>query len=371
MCSKQIGFICPLSKEDSVIRKRSDDIMDSIIGPVAKEFGYTIQRADKMSGNVVMEDIFQLLRESDIVIADLTELNPNVFYELGVRQAIKGKCINIICDNGGDDLPFDIDHYRAYRYKLKSTFKDADVFKNYIRSRIKFLEQTPWEPCISLNEGELAEIYNITLVSDFLKGTKEHYELARELFSEPCKSIFLMQRSSSLILNAERGWGAEATFLANLMPAIEQCGFFYHIITIEGIEAHFNRRSSVFPQFKDFAKTLDNINGNVAIKKDNKNNQIFYLRKLPKDEQGPLFKLDRQARILITEDYAGRVKTVIVQNLGDNQTCFLMQGPKAKDYLDTCVDFYNTCELVEWTEIDALYKKYEKIEENRGKHIGI
>lgn len=366
MTEKKIAFICPLSEEGSLIRNRSNDIMESIITPVAVDLGYIVVRADTLTGNDVMQDVIQMLREADIVIADLTDMNPNVFYELGLRQAVKGKCINIICDNG-DELPFDISHHRAYKYKLNSTFAEAGRFMGNIKARIQFLERSPWEPCVNLNETELSEIYNVTLVSDFLKGAKNHYGLAKQLFTEPCERIFLMQRSSSLVLNAEQGWGQEAEFIKNVKAAINHCGFFYHIITIDGIEAHFNRKSSVFPHFKDFSKNIVNVNGNVAIRKDGDNDQIFYVRKLPKDEQDPLFKLDRQARILITEDKKGHVRAVAVQNLGNDQTCFLLHGPKARDYLNACVDFYNACELVEWNEIDSLYKKYEAIELARGK----
>lgn len=40
---------------------------------------------------------------------------------------------------------------------------------------------------------------------------------------------------------------------------------------------------------------------------------------------------------------------------------------KAKEYLDVCVDYYNSCELVEWTEKTNLYEEYKKIELTKGK----
>lgn len=66
--------------------------------PVAKELGYEVQHADKMNGSNIMSDILKMVKDSDILIADLTDYNPNVFYELGLRQAIKVKCINIASD---------------------------------------------------------------------------------------------------------------------------------------------------------------------------------------------------------------------------------------------------------------------------------
>lgn len=352
-----IAFICPLSEEGSEIRVRSDDIMENIIEPVAKELNYFVQRADKMSGSVIMDDIIAMLHDADIVIADLTDMNPNVFYELGLRQATKGKCINIICTN--NKLPFDISYYRAHHYTLNGKYKDAANFQRYIRERILFLEKSPWDPKMPLNTNDLIDVHKITIVQEFLKGAKNHYSAAKRLFDIPCKSIFLMQRSSSLILSAEQGWGEEDDFIKRIKKAIDECGIFYHIITIEGIEAHLQRKNSVFPNFKNFSNNLENRDGFAAIKKRNdSNDKTFYLKKLPIDSQDSLFKLDRQSRVLITEDIENTVKAVVVQNLGTDQTCFVIQGPKAKSYLNACINYYNECEFVKWVEIEELYKKY-------------
>lgn len=369
MNKRMIAFICPLSEEGSAIRLRSDDIMNNIIEPIAKELNYTVERADKKYGSVIMEDIILMLREAEIVIADLTGLNPNVFYELGLRQATKGKCINIIEDEAGK-LPFDTGYMRAitYKYKSGSSYQSSNRLREDLKQRILYLENMPYHSCMNLSVQEIADIFKITIVSQFYKGAKNHYNLAKNLFEKPVKNVFLMQRSSSLVLNAEQGWGEEQEFINKLQSVINKCSFFYHVIALDGIESHIKRKNSVFPHFKDFSKNLENVNGNVAIRKDNStNDKIFYLRKLPKDNQNTLFKLDRQARVLIVEYLDGHTSAIIVQNLGSDQTCFLLEGPKAKDYFKVCVDFYNTCELVEWSEITKLYKKYEKIELTKGK----
>lgn len=368
---KTLGIICPLGEEKSQTRIRSDDVMKSIIIPIAEELGYSVQRADQMSGSDVMADIIAMIKESDIVIADLTDFNPNVFYELGLRQANKGKCINIVSDEwlsefekSGHKMPFDITYYRAHRYKT-GTFESANNFREFIKKRIKNLENKSCEPCIKLTDDDMMTIYGTTVVTDFRKGTKNHYRLAKDLFSEPCKSIFLMQRSSSLVLNAEQGWGDEALFIKSIKEAMDKCGEFYHIISLEGIEAHFNRSNSVFPNFKNFSNNLENVDGIVALKNKNPSNAEFFLRKLPKDNRNDYFKLDRQARVLITETLSGKTTAIIVQNLGKDQTSFQITGPNAKMYLKECIEFYNSCEYVYWNEISDLYSKYQNIEKRR------
>lgn len=366
MHNKIIGFICPLKSECSEARFRSDDIMENVLTPIANKLGYTIQRADQLSGSSIMQDIIKMLQTADIIIADLTDMNPNVLYELGLRQATRGKCINIYCKDENSELPFDISHYRVHAYKRNATYKEIHNFEEFIESRIKDLESARWDPLIKLSTEDLIDIYNVTVVSHFFKGAKNHYSLAKDLFKAPCKRIFLMQRSSSLVLNAEQGWGEEAEFIRNIKPAIDVCGFFYHIISLDGIRAHFLRKNSVFPDFKKFSRNLQNKGGNVAVRKNSSSNdKVFYLKKLPKDTQDSFFKLDRQSRVLITESMNGVVRAVIVQNLGPDQTCFLIEGNKAKEYLEVCIEFYNTCELVEWKELKALYEEYKKIEKQK------
>lgn len=218
-----------------------------------------------------------------------------------------------------------------------------------------------------MSDYDLVKYYNATVVTNYRKGQKDQYELTKCMFSEPCKNIFLMQRSSSIVLNAEQDWAAEAIFIKYIMKALETCEHFYHIISLEGIENHFTRKSSVFPGFKDFANNLKDVNGYVQVRTQNREDANFYLKKLPKDEQNPLFKLDRQARILITESVSGTVNAVLVQNLGNDQTSFQIVGNKAKEYLLNCIEFYQKCEYVSWNEIVDLYNEYKNIELARGR----
>ena len=64
----------------------------------------------------VLKDIVEGIATADVIIADLTGLNANVFYELGLAHAMNKKVI--IITQAIDDLPFDIRSYRANQYSL-------------------------------------------------------------------------------------------------------------------------------------------------------------------------------------------------------------------------------------------------------------
>jgi hypothetical protein len=81
--------IGPIGKDGTTERKHADLLLNSVIKYVleAHEFGYKVKRADEdddpgMIGDRVISDILG----AELVVADLTDLNPNVFYELGTRR---------------------------------------------------------------------------------------------------------------------------------------------------------------------------------------------------------------------------------------------------------------------------------------------
>lgn len=73
-------------------------------------------RADFISSTgSITRSVLQHLYTADVVVADLTELNPNVFYELGVRHALRKGTILIALD--GTKLPFDVGDLRVVFYQ--------------------------------------------------------------------------------------------------------------------------------------------------------------------------------------------------------------------------------------------------------------
>lgn len=214
------------------------------------------------------------------------------------------------------------------------------------------------------------DISEETMVVNVYTTEKDHYKISDSLLYEMVegkkkirhlKNIFLMQRSSSLVLGAEEGWGAENVFIRSLLEAINLCDNFYHIVTLKGIEQHFTRKSSIFPSFKKFTKNLIEINGCAAVRKANASNKGALIKTLPEDESSPLFKLDRQARVFVIEAQNEYVEAVFVWNIGDEQSCMHIKGPKMKDYLDKLICYFNELENVKWADIVELCDKYERI----------
>jgi hypothetical protein len=105
-------YLCPIGKSDSAVRKRSNQIYQHIVKATLEPLGYSVVRADHLeeSGTITSHIIDGLL-SSDLVVADLTDHNPNVFYELAIRHAVAKPFVQLIAE--GQTLPFDIQGLRT------------------------------------------------------------------------------------------------------------------------------------------------------------------------------------------------------------------------------------------------------------------
>jgi hypothetical protein len=142
MNEEKICFvICPIGDENTPIRKRSDQIFKHIIEPAVKEYGYKCLRSDHIpSPGLITSQVIEHLINSDLVIADLSGHNPNVFYELAIRHAIQKPFIQLI--ERGEIIPFDISGLRTISIVTKDFDLDnVEHVKKEIVAQIKTIEK--------------------------------------------------------------------------------------------------------------------------------------------------------------------------------------------------------------------------------------
>ena len=93
-----------------------DELYEDVIRPVCAEAGIEAYRAsDIYRPGVIMQDIVQGLAESNVIIAEITPANPNVFYELGYAHALY-KPVILLAERD-TPLPFDVGGYRVIFYE--------------------------------------------------------------------------------------------------------------------------------------------------------------------------------------------------------------------------------------------------------------
>jgi len=135
---KECFFISPIGEEGNDERERSDKVMEYIIQEALADYNYTVTRADRMDEpGSITNQVIQKTTDCELVIADLTGHNPNVFYELAVRHATGDPYIQIIDE--AEPIPFDISDFRTVKYGLDVEKADAAV--DEISEQVRLLEE--------------------------------------------------------------------------------------------------------------------------------------------------------------------------------------------------------------------------------------
>lgn len=105
-----------------------DSVYETLIKPAVTAAGLEPLRADEeMAGGIIHKPMFERLVLCEYAVADLTTANANVFYELGLRHAVRPWATQLLFAEGLGQLPFDVAMLRALPYKLGTDGKPVDV----------------------------------------------------------------------------------------------------------------------------------------------------------------------------------------------------------------------------------------------------
>lgn len=146
---KSCFVISPIGDEGSNIRLNADKLFKYIIKPVCEECGFKPIRVDQINdANSITQTIIDQLEDADLVIADISGHNPNVFYEMGFRTRTNKPIIHLKTKN--ERLPFDVNTIRTFEYDLTDLDSVANI-KERLAKTIKSFNYTEQEE-VSNNE---------------------------------------------------------------------------------------------------------------------------------------------------------------------------------------------------------------------------
>lgn len=116
-----------------------DKYYQDIYVPSIREAGFEPVRADELfSTGTVVEQIWEQIKKARVLLADLTERNANVFYELGLAHAARKPVV--FTAPRVDDVPFDLRHLRVIIYDIREPEWAAGLRKSvtdYLKTAMK------------------------------------------------------------------------------------------------------------------------------------------------------------------------------------------------------------------------------------------
>lgn len=160
MVKKKLCFvIMPFSATKRCTTEEWTEIFENIHKPAinGSRLGYKCERS-KIRTGAFIKDILMQLNQADVVLADLTDMNPNVFYELGVRHTLRTR--TILVSQTMDDVPSDLKQYGVITYN--TTPNGVTEYKKKISKILKDIRNNPDRP-----DNPVSDYLNLkTIVTD-------------------------------------------------------------------------------------------------------------------------------------------------------------------------------------------------------------
>ncbi len=108
-----------------------DSIYDTLIKQSLQEAGYEVTRADSLlDQRNILREIVVGITDADLIVADLTTNNPNVFYELGLSHGL-GRA-TVLLAQSISDVPFDLRSYKIHIYETH--FNKIKKLKDFLKA---------------------------------------------------------------------------------------------------------------------------------------------------------------------------------------------------------------------------------------------
>jgi hypothetical protein len=202
---KQCFVIMPFSSIPGICTERQwTFIFETLIRPSVENagLGYRCRRSNPTMGNII-KNIINDLSDSDAVIADLTGQNANVFYELGVRHALRGRSILLAQDK--KYIPSDLFNYAYYIYNSHSERSKKD-FQEKIASLLKQLDEIP-----DRTDNPVEDYLNLTPEKEvlylFLQANSDIQRIAMKEEIKKCtKTLNQIRRGQIPIQGGDTGY---------------------------------------------------------------------------------------------------------------------------------------------------------------------
>jgi hypothetical protein len=113
------------------------DVYEAGIKPACKDAGAYCERVDEqIFVESILERVYNQIAKADVVVAEMTGRNPNVFYETGYAHALNKRVI--LLTQNADDIPFDLKHYPHIVYGGKIA-----PLKSQLEARIRWCVENP------------------------------------------------------------------------------------------------------------------------------------------------------------------------------------------------------------------------------------
>jgi hypothetical protein len=173
-----------------------DAVYRELIAPAIAKAGLEPLRADEEStGGIIHKPMFERLILCEFAVADLTTANANVFYELGVRHAVRPWSTVLVYAEGGR-LPFDVAPQRALPYRLGASGAPVDTARarrTLVERLVQARDASTDSPIFQLVDGMPAPEVDRTKTDLFREQVRYSAEIKDKLATARQEGLMALQ----------------------------------------------------------------------------------------------------------------------------------------------------------------------------------
>lgn len=181
--------IAPIGELESETRERTDQLVTYVLKPAATpRYKVSIAHEFRSPGKITVQIVKKIV-SSELLIADLTDGNANVYYELCLRHVLDAPAILVIKEDQIGEVPFDLKDMRITTYDLTVPRKVNDTIES-LKTQIDAVEGHEAQPS-NVMADEVGVVsqpqgpdYNVTLLGTLLIANRFRYELIDPFFED-------------------------------------------------------------------------------------------------------------------------------------------------------------------------------------------
>lgn len=188
----------PIGDSNEFPKEHYSRVYKHIFRPACEKAGFSPLRADEVSStNHIVLDVLKNIIDSDLVLCDLSSQNPNVLYELGIRQAFN-RPVCLVKDRLTARI-FDIQGLRDYEYdetlRIDNVNRDIEHIADSLNSTYEGKDSAvnSLVSLLSLTPAELADNQNLsaesTLILQALEGFKSQLTVMERTIKRPVQKF--------------------------------------------------------------------------------------------------------------------------------------------------------------------------------------
>lgn len=213
---KTCFVVSPIGEKDSEIRSNADKLFKYIISPVCESCGFEPVRVDQINdSDSITQTIIDKLLSSELVIADISGHNPNVFFEMGYRKCTDKPIIHL--KKKGETIPFDVNTVRTFEYDL-TDLDNVEETKKRLEQTIGTFSFENKTNALGQDEENNKQLFFQSILTMLYQIQDSITELKEQINKKDTETIQAIMQTS--LNNAQKEESTDVVMMKTLLPEL-------------------------------------------------------------------------------------------------------------------------------------------------------